>query len=96
MRRRRIYWTDRGTPDPVRDQGCTKVWIDARILYHRMVKEDAMKNKNVWFAYAAAWISTAAAVIFAIKYTGSGWCLVALVLPAMQKISISNDEENGK
>lgn len=55
-----------------------------------------MKNKNVWYAYAAAWISTATAVIFAIKYTGSAWCLVALVLPAMQKISISNDEENGK
>lgn len=54
-----------------------------------------MKNKNVWFAYAAAWISTATAVIFAIKYTGSAWCLVALALPAMQKISISN-EENGK
>nr|DAH44515.1 MAG TPA: hypothetical protein [Caudoviricetes sp.] len=55
-----------------------------------------MKNKNVWLAYAAAWISTAAAVMVAIKYTGSAWCLVALVLPAMQKISISNDEENGK
>lgn len=53
-----------------------------------------MKNKNVWFAYAAAWISTATAVIFAIKYTGSAWCLVALALPAMQKISISNAEEN--
>lgn len=61
-----------------------------------MVKEDAMKNKNVWFAYAVAWISTAAAVIFAVKYTGSAWCLVALMLPAMQKISIRNDEENGK
>lgn len=65
-------------------------------MYHRMVKEDAMKNKNVWFAYAAAWISTATAVIFAIKYTGSAWCLVALALPAMQKISISNAEENEK
>jgi hypothetical protein len=57
---------------------------------------EGMKNKNVWLAYAAAWISTAAAVMVAIKYTGSAWCLVALVLPAMQKISISNDEENGK
>lgn len=55
-----------------------------------------MKNKSVWPAYAAAWISTATAVIFAIKYTGSAWCLVALMLPAMQKISIRNDEENGK
>ena len=55
-----------------------------------------MKIKNVWFAYAAAWISTAAAVMVAVKYTGSVWCLVALVLPAMQKISIRNDEENGK
>ena len=52
-----------------------------------------MKNKSVWLAHAAAWISTATAVIFAIKYTGSAWCLVALMLPAMQKISIS-DEEN--
>lgn len=55
-----------------------------------------MKNKNVWLAYAAAWISTAAAVMVAIKYTGSAWCLVALALPAMQKISISNAEENEK
>lgn len=55
-----------------------------------------MKNKNVWLAYAAAWISTAAAIMVAIKYTGSAWCLVALVLPAMQKISIRNDEENDK
>ena len=54
-----------------------------------------MKNKSVWLAYAAAWISTATAVIFAVKYTGTAWCLVALVLPAIQKISISN-EENGK
>lgn len=54
-----------------------------------------MKNKSVWLAYAAAWISTATAVIFAVKCTGTAWCLVALVLPAMQKISISN-EENGK
>ena len=54
-----------------------------------------MKNKSVWLAYAAAWISTATAVIFAVKYTGTAWCLVALVLPAMQKKSIST-EENGK
>ena len=51
-----------------------------------------MKNKSVWLAYAAAWISTATAVIFAIKYTGSAWCLVALMLPEMQKISISNEK----
>ncbi len=55
-----------------------------------------MKNKSVWLAYVAAWISTATAVVFAVKYTGTAWCLVALVLPAMQKISIRNDEENGK
>lgn len=55
-----------------------------------------MKNKSVWLAYAAAWISTATAVIFAIKYTGFAWSLVALMLPAMQKIGIRNDEENGK
>lgn len=66
-------WDGNLLPDPVCAPGCTRVWIDARILYHRMVKEDAMKNKNVWFAYAAAWISTATAVIFAIKYTGSAW-----------------------
>ncbi len=66
--KRRIHW-----PDPVRAPGCTGIWTDAWILYHGMAKEDAMKNKNVWFAYAAAWISTATAVIFAIKYTGSAW-----------------------
>ena len=42
------------------------------------------------------WMITAITILIAMKWTGSAWCLVALVLPAMQKISISNDEENGK
>lgn len=36
-----------------------------------------MKNL-VAIAYASAWIATSVAVIFAIKYTSSPWCLCAL------------------
>ena len=41
-----------------------------------------MKNIATTIAYASAWIATAIAVIFAIKYTGSAWCLWALLFPA--------------
>lgn len=37
--KRRIHWPDRSTPDPVCAPGCTGIWTDARLLYHRMVKE---------------------------------------------------------
>lgn len=53
-------------------------------------------NPFMHLAYAAAWISTAAAVIFGMKYTGSAWCLWALCLPAMIKIEISSDEKDNK
>lgn len=39
-----------------------------------------MKNIATTIAYASAWIATAIAVIFAIKYTGSAWCLWAFLL----------------
>lgn len=39
-------------------------------------------------AYASAWIATAIAVIFAIKYTGSIWCLWALLFPACIEASV--------
>ena len=37
----------------------------------------------VWFAYAAAWISTAAAVVAGVHVTGSAWCLWAMALPLL-------------
>lgn len=35
------------------------------------------------FAKAVAWISTAVAVIFGMKYTHSPWCLWAFLLPTV-------------
>ena len=40
----------------------------------------------VYLAYAAAWISTAAAAIVGMMETGSAWCLWALLIPALIKI----------
>ena len=57
-----------------------------------------MKNIAMTIAYASAWIATAIAIIFAIKYTGSAWCLWALLFPACIKasvdISTSNEGDN--
>lgn len=41
-------------------------------------------------AYASAWIATAIAVIFAIKYTGSAWCLWALIIPGCIGLTKTN------
>lgn len=41
----------------------------------------------MWLAYAAAWISTSAAVIAGIYLTGSAWCLWALFIPAMIRVT---------
>ena len=48
----------------------------------------------IWIGYAAAWISTAAAVIAGFYFTGSAWCLWALLLPAM--IGVKNSQKNGE
>ena len=57
-----------------------------------------MKNIVTTIAYASAWIATSIAVIFAIKYTGSAWCLLALLFPASIKtsvdISMSNESDD--
>ena len=53
-----------------------------------------MKNIAMTIAYASAWIATAIAVIFAIKYTGSSWCLWALVFPACIKVSVDISTSN--
>lgn len=59
-----------------------------------------MKNIAATIAYASAWIATSMAVIFAIKYTGSAWCLWALLFPACIKasvdISTSNDGDDNE
>lgn len=59
-----------------------------------------MKNIAMTIAYASAWIATAIAVIFAIKYTGSIWCLWALLFPACIEASVdisTNDKgDNSK
>lgn len=47
-----------------------------------------MKNIAIAIAYASAWIATSIAVIFAIKYTGSIWCLWALLFPACINASV--------
>lgn len=47
----------------------------------------------VWIAYAAAWISTAAAVVAGVHVTGSVWCLWAMVLPLM--ITIKSSKKDG-
>ena len=53
-----------------------------------------MKNIAMTIAYVSAWIATAIAVIFAIKYTGSAWCLWALVFPACIKASVDISTSN--
>lgn len=57
-----------------------------------------MKNIIIAITYASAWITTSIAVIYAIKYTGSAWCLWALLCPASIKtsvdISTSNDNND--
>ena len=59
-----------------------------------------MKNIAITIAYASAWIATSIAVIFSIKYTGSAWCLWALMFPACIKasvdISTSNDGDDNE
>ena len=59
-----------------------------------------MKNIVIAIAYASAWIATSIAVIFAMKYTGSAWCLWALLFPACIKasvdISTSNDGDDNE
>lgn len=59
-----------------------------------------MKNIVTAIAYASAWIATSIAVIFAMKYTGSAWCLWALLFPACIKasvdISTSTESDNNE
>lgn len=47
-----------------------------------------MKNIAIAITCASAWITTSIAVIFAIKYTGSAWCLWALLIPASIKTTV--------
>lgn len=53
-----------------------------------------MKNIATTIAYASAWIATAIAIIFAIKYTRSAWYLWALVFPACIKYSVDISTSN--
>ena len=48
----------------------------------------------MWIGYAAAWISTAAAVIAGVYFTESAWCLWALLLPAMIKVERTTQNDN--
>lgn len=54
-----------------------------------------MKNIATTIAYVSAWIATAIAVIFAIKYTGSAWCLWALLLPACIEVRFNSTSNEG-
>lgn len=49
----------------------------------------------MWIGYAAAWISTAAAVIAGVYFTGSEWCLWALLIPALIKVESSQKHGEG-
>lgn len=51
----------------------------------------------IYFAYAMAWVSTAIATSIGIYFTGSAWCLWAMILPACisLKSSKKDDEDNG-
>ena len=51
----------------------------------------------IWLAYAVAWVSTAIAVSVGVYFTGSAWCLGAMMLPACisLKSSKKDDEDNG-
>ena len=55
-----------------------------------------MKNIATTIADASAWIATAIAVIFAIKYTESAWCLWALLFPICIDISTSNEGDDNE
>ena len=50
------------------------------------------KVKLIYITYIAAWIATAIAVIFAIKLTGSAWCLWAFYFPGSININIKDEE----
>lgn len=41
----------------------------------------------IYFAYAMAWVSSAIAVSCGIYFTHSAWCLWALLIPALIKVS---------
>lgn len=50
----------------------------------------------IWIAYSAMWLSTGAAVVFATHITQSGWCLMALLIPALVAVnSDTNTTEKG-
>ena len=51
----------------------------------------------VYFAYAVAWVSMAIATSSGIYFTGSAWCLWAMILPTFINIKSSkkDDEDNG-
>ena len=51
------------------------------------------RKKMAWIACAAAWISTAAAVVAGVHVTGSAWCLWAMVLPLMITVKESKKDE---
>lgn len=50
------------------------------------------KVRLIYITYIAAWIATAIAVIFAIKLTGSAWCLWAFYYPGSININIKDEE----
>ena len=51
------------------------------------------RKKMVWIAYAAAWISTAAAVVAGVHVTGSAWRLWAMALPLL--VTIKESKKDG-
>ena len=56
------------------------------------VQENRLKSeKMAYLAYASAWISTAAAVVYGIYITHSAGCLWTFLIPAMISLTKSKD-----
>lgn len=53
-----------------------------------------MKNISI-IGYASAWIATAVAIVVAIIYTKSAWCLWALIFPLSISVTFDAEDEIG-
>lgn len=51
-----------------------------------------VRRKDLWVAYAIMWMSVSLAVCTGMYITKSAWCLWAMVIPAMVKVSRKTDD----
>jgi len=50
----------------------------------------------MWIAYAAAWISCAAAAVLGAYITKSAWCMWVMMIPALVKVQLKEDGGEGE